>query len=360
MRILKCLMLSLSCWGLFIQVSIAQEKAWKNLGREATSAEVKAWDIDVRGDFKGLPPGRGSVLQGEKIWEDKCAACHGIFGESNEIFPPIAGGTTAQDIKNGRVAALAEGGVAQRTTIMKAARLSTLWDYIHRAMPWDAPKSLSDDEVYAVVAYVLNLGGVVKSDFELSDQNMAATQNLLPNRNGLKTFAGLWDVRGRGDMNLKPCMHDCAGPFEITSFLPIFARNAHGNLAEQNRLIGPVCGANTSQPAPVALPTKALLSAPETVKELVVKNNSKSPSIQELLQARACMGCHQINSKLIGPAFAQIGKRYQGREDGISYLMKKIQQGSRGVWGGVPMPAQSGLSEADVNAIATWLATGTK
>ncbi|MDV7401729.1 hypothetical protein RZS08_60480, partial [Arthrospira platensis SPKY1] len=78
-------------------------KPWHDLGREAKPAEIKAWDIDVRPDFKGLPKGSGSVSLGEQVWEAQCASCHGIFGESNEVFTPIVGGTTQEDIKRGRV-----------------------------------------------------------------------------------------------------------------------------------------------------------------------------------------------------------------------------------------------------------------
>ena len=66
--------------------------------------EVAAWDIDVRPDFKGLPAGSGTVAKGQDVWEAKCASCHGVFGESNEVFTPLVGGTTAEDIKTGRVA----------------------------------------------------------------------------------------------------------------------------------------------------------------------------------------------------------------------------------------------------------------
>src|SRR5215470_13480337 len=112
------------------------------VGRTATPAEIAAWDIDVRPDFKGLPPGSGSVAKGQQVWESKCASCHGTFGESNEVFAPIVGGTTAEDIRTGRVKALVTGDTA-RTTLMKLPTISTLWDYINRAMPWTAPKSLS-------------------------------------------------------------------------------------------------------------------------------------------------------------------------------------------------------------------------
>ena len=136
-------------------------QAFEGLGRLATSEEVKAWDIDVRPDFVGLPKGSGSVAKGMEVWEAQCASCHGVFGESNEIFTPIVGGTTAEDIKKGRVQSLKDGSSPQRTTLMKVPTLSTLWDYINRAMPWTAPKSLSTEEVYAVTAYILNMGGIV-------------------------------------------------------------------------------------------------------------------------------------------------------------------------------------------------------
>ena len=102
---------------------------YSGMGRPATPAEVKAWDIDVRPDFKGLPKGQGSVRQGEVLWEAQCASCHGTFGESSDIFTPIAGGTTAEDIKAGRVANLMPGANQPlRTAFMKMSSLSTLWD----------------------------------------------------------------------------------------------------------------------------------------------------------------------------------------------------------------------------------------
>ncbi len=69
------------------------------------ASEIAAWDIDVRPDFKGLPKGSGSVAQGMDVWEAQCASCHGVFGESNEVFTPLVGGTTKEDVKTGRVGA---------------------------------------------------------------------------------------------------------------------------------------------------------------------------------------------------------------------------------------------------------------
>jgi len=86
--------------------SLAAEPGYAGIGRPATAKEIAAWDIDVRADFKGLPKGSGSVAQGQDIWEAKCAGCHGVFGEANEVFSPLVGGTTAEDVKTGRVARL--------------------------------------------------------------------------------------------------------------------------------------------------------------------------------------------------------------------------------------------------------------
>src|SRR6185503_21261029 len=93
------------------------QSRFPGIGRPATPAEIRAWDTDVRPDFTGLPPGSGSVARGQELWEARCASCHGVFGESNQVFAPIIGGTTADDIRRGRVAALTRAG-EQRTTIM--------------------------------------------------------------------------------------------------------------------------------------------------------------------------------------------------------------------------------------------------
>jgi S-disulfanyl-L-cysteine oxidoreductase SoxD len=196
---------------------------YPGIGRTATPAEIAAWDIDVRPDFKGLPPGSGSVAQGQKIWDAKCASCHGTFGESNEIFTPLVGGTTAEDIKTGRVASLAKPDVA-RTTLMKLSTVSTLWDYVRRAMPWNAPKSLSTHEVYAVVAYLLNLGDIVPDDFVLSERNIAEVQARLPNRHGVTRSHGMWNAKGKPDVANAACMKNCAGDVKLTSEIPAHAR----------------------------------------------------------------------------------------------------------------------------------------
>jgi mono/diheme cytochrome c family protein len=231
----------------FVMAASVYAAPFNGIGRTATPDEIKAWDIDVRPDFKGLPAGSGSVAKGQDVWEAKCASCHGVFGESTEVFTPIAGGTTAADIKTGRVANLARKDFPQRTTMMKVATVSTLWDYINRAMPWTNPKTLTTEEVYSVVAYILNLAEVVPADFVLSDKNIAEVQKRMPNRNGMQTNHGLWDLKGKPDVKNVACMKDCKKEVKITSFLPGSAVDSHGNLIEQNRPIGPARGLDTTK-----------------------------------------------------------------------------------------------------------------
>lgn len=335
-------------------------KPWSAIGRPATSGEIRAWDIDVRPDFKGLPPGSGSVDQGQEVWEAKCASCHGTFGESNEVFTPIAGGTTAEDIRSGRVAAFVKGGAPQRTTLMKLSQVSTLWDYIRRAMPWNAPKSLTVDEVYAVTAYVLNLGDIVPADFVLSERNIAEVQARLPNRDGMVRYDGLWSVRGKPDVQGDTCMHDCPAGAEVRSTLPDFARDAHGNLAAQNRLVGPVRGADTTRPALREPPAPGALQAAATAASAVapataVAGAPGTPAPADLAREAGCLACHAVAGRMVGPAFRDVAARYAGQADAAERLARRVREGSQGAWGSVPMPPNPAVAEADLGVIVKWV-----
>jgi cytochrome c551/c552 len=335
----------------------AGAKPWLNLGRAATDAEVKAWDIDVRADFVGLPKGAGSVSKGEEVWEAKCASCHGTFGESNEVFTPIVGGTTKKDIEAGLVANLTRPDFPQRTTMMKLSTVSTLWDYINRAMPWNAPKSLKVDEVYAVTAYILHLAEVLPADFTLSDQNIADVQKRIPNRNGKVKFTGLWDLKGRPDVQGELCMNNCKVSAEVASILPEFARNAHGNIAEQNRLVGPSRGADTTKP-PLQEPLKvAIASGAAQAPKLAV---AAPKSALTLAKEQNCLACHGVEQKMVGPAFREIAARYKGNMKAEATLVSRISQGGSGNWGQIPMPAQPQVSSEDLKTLARWILEGAK
>ncbi len=339
------------------QALAQSDKRFEGVGRAATAKEVAAWDIDVRPDFKGIPKGSGSVAQGQDIWESKCSHCHGVFGDSGEVFSPLIGGITADDVKTGHVAKLRDP-TAGRTTFMKVATLSTIFDYINRAMPWTSPKSLKPDEVYAVLAFLLNLSNVLPDDFVLSDQNIAEVQKRMPNRNGMTTAHAMWPGNEFADSTKVPdvkgvaCMKDCATETKVSSYLPEFARNAHGNLADQNRIVGPQRGAITAQPEAPTLQDSATRAAQAVAKAHPGQQAADAP--QALISKNGCSICHAIDTKIVGPAFADVAKKYPAKAD---YLAAKIRSGGTGIWGDATMPAQT-LPDADLKRIAAWLASG--
>jgi cytochrome c len=272
------------------------------------------------------------------LWETKCVSCHGTFGESNEVFTPLVGGTTADDIRNGRVRTLVTGDVA-RTTFMKLSSISTLWDYVNRAMPWNAPKSLSTDEVYAVIAYMLNLADIVPDTFVLSERNIAEVQRKLPNRDGITRDHGLWDVKGKPDVKNVACMKDCATEVHVSSIIPEHARGSHGDLSEQNRPVGGVRGEKVAE-APAAKPAAA------------------PTSVADLARSRACLSCHAVDKRIVGPAFREVAAKYKGQAGIETQLMEKVSKGTSGAWGSVPMPPNPDLAVSDARTLIQWILTG--
>jgi len=171
------------------------------VGSLATAEQISGWDIDIRPDGRGTPPGRGSVKDGERVYIDKCAACHGEFGESAGRWPQIAQG---------------KGTLASHDPVKTVGSyfpyLSSVFDYIRRAMPFGDAESLSNDELYAVTAYVLNLNDIVDDKFVLSKESWPLIK--MPNQGGFydddreKTEKAFW--------NQNPCMKNCSGPVKIT------------------------------------------------------------------------------------------------------------------------------------------------
>jgi cytochrome c len=172
------------------------------IGREATTAEIAGWDIDVRPDGQGLPPGKGTVAQGEEIFQAQCAVCHGEFGEGRDRWPVLAGGHGS--LRNDR---------PEKTIGSFWPSASTVFDYVRRAMPYGNAQSLSNDELYAVVAYILYLNDVIKApDFELNQQNFASIK--LPNSDGF--YDDDRETAERHFWNLKVCMSDCRPAAKVT------------------------------------------------------------------------------------------------------------------------------------------------
>jgi len=172
-----------------------------NLGRAALPTEVAAWNIDVRPDGQGMPAGSGSVIEGEALFTEQCAACHGDFGEAVGRWPALAGGNdTLADER------------PVKTIGSYWPYLSTAWDYINRAMPYGDAQSLSADEVYQLVAYILYLNDEVEEDFVLSQGNFA--DFTMPNADSFRL-----DDRDQAEylaFGLAACMTDCKASVQIT------------------------------------------------------------------------------------------------------------------------------------------------
>ncbi|MCB1406185.1 MAG: c-type cytochrome [Rhodobacteraceae bacterium] len=173
-----------------------------NLGRAALPEEIAAWDVAVEPDGTGLPEGSGDVLTGEDLWVENCASCHGDFGEGAGAFPVIAGG---------------EGTLTNRRPVKTVGSywpyLSTVWDYVHRSMPFGNAQILSADDTYAITAYILYSNGLVDDDFELSRDNFLDVE--MPNADGFY-------VDDRVDSEVpqfsgEPCMSDCGPAVQITA-----------------------------------------------------------------------------------------------------------------------------------------------
>ena len=156
--------------GAIVAGSLASSALAYDFGRTATPEEIKLWDIDVRPDGKGLPKGRGTVPHGKSVYEENCAACHGVNGQDG-IKDRLVGG---------------QGTLASDKPIKTVGSFwpyaTTLFDYIHRAMPYQAPGSLSVDDTYAVAAYILSLNGILPADGKLDKENLPKIK--MPNRDG--------------------------------------------------------------------------------------------------------------------------------------------------------------------------------
>ena len=145
------------------------------LGRAATPEEISAWDISIGPDGAGLPPGRGTAAQGAAVFAEKCAACHGDKGAGKPNDQLVGG-----------VGSLA-GDAPIKTVGSFWPYATTIFDYIRRAMPITASKTLTNDEVYALTAYLLQQNGIVGERDDIDAKSLPKVK--MPNRDGFITFS---------------------------------------------------------------------------------------------------------------------------------------------------------------------------
>ena len=165
-----------------------------NIGKIATKIEIAGWDIDVRPDGVGAPKGSGNAIDGEEIYVNRCASCHGDFGEGVDRWPALVGG---------------DGTLAshdpEKTTGSYWPYASTIFDYVYRSMPFGEAQTLTHDETYKIVAYLLNMNEIIDEDFVLSEKNIGKIK--MPNASGFSLPDPRPDVAKYKDG--KPCMKNC-------------------------------------------------------------------------------------------------------------------------------------------------------
>lgn len=187
---MRTLSLSIAGFALLLAFPVAAQQPRYGLGAALADAEIKGWNIDVRPDGAGLPPGRGSVKQGEQLYVERCAACHGEKGNDGPPgFDRLVGG---------------KGTLASARPVRTVGSYwpyaTTLYDYVYRAMPFATPQSLTPDETYGIVAYVLFLNQIVPQNTVLDAKSLPRVK--MPNASGFVPDA-------RPDIKGDPCMSDC-------------------------------------------------------------------------------------------------------------------------------------------------------
>lgn len=277
-------------------------------GQVATPEQIAGWDIDVRPDGLGLPAGSGTAEEGEWIYEEKCASCHGSFGEGVDGYPSLAGGEGT----------LSGDGRPHKTIGSYWNYTSTVFDYINRAMPYTAPRSLEPDEVYSLTAYLLFMNYIIDDEtFELNQDNLATVR--LPNEPNFIPDE-------RPDTSNTRCMSDCRDPATIE-----IKSQASPSLAEELA----AAQAEDSEPAVEALPAVA--------------------AVGKGVYDQSCMLCH--GSGLAGaPKVGDAGEWQARVAAGTDTLYKHAIEGYQGEAG--VMPAKGGfmnLSDDEVKAAVDYM-----
>ncbi|MFK7835709.1 MAG: c-type cytochrome [Sulfitobacter sp.] len=309
------------------------------LGRAALPEEIAAWDGDISPDGTGLPVGSGDAIDGEEIFAEQCAVCHGDFAEGIDNWPKLAGGADTLDHED-----------PLKTVGSYWPHLSTAYDYIKRSMPYGNAGTLSDDEVYAIVAYILYSNDLIEDDFVLSNETFFEVE--MPNADGF-----IIDDRAETEYAQwtgEPCMQNCKdGEVKVTMRAMVLDVTPQEEGAEP--------------------------AAPQATEEEVVEVAVVDP---ELIKAgekvfRKCKACHQVGDgakNRSGPILNGIVGRAAGSVEGFKYSKALKAMASDGlVWDdaalraflakpkafmkGTKMSFPGLKKDSDLDAIAAYLAS---
>jgi len=303
------------------------------IGRVALPEEVAAWDLDVRPDGHGLPVGSGNVADGDEMFQDYCAVCHGVFAEGVGNWPKLAGGVDTLDRDD-----------PLKTVGSYWPHLSTAWDYVNRSMPFGNAQSLSADEVYAITAYILYSNDLVEDDFVLSNENFSEVT--LPNEGGF-----VIDDRDETELPMfsqEPCMENCKETVEITMRATVLDVTPDQGVARE-AFLAEEAAEDEAEAAEAAEQTVA--AAPETAAPVATQSAEQPASSgldMELVAAgervfKKCAACHQVGEgaqNKTGPHLNGVMGRPLGGVAGFNYSKTMADMGASGtVWSDETMAA---------------------
>ena len=283
------------------------------IGRTALPEEVAAWDVDVLPDGRGLPEGKGDVWTGEEVFADRCASCHGDFAEGVDNWPVLAGGFDT----------LADEDPV-KTVGSYWPHLSTAWDYISRSMPFGEAGTLTPDETYAIVAYILYSNDLVDDDFELNHENFAEF-----NMYNMEGF--VIDDRPEQEYakwRAEPCMENCKDKVDVkmrTVFLvetpPEGGSNSVMNHASNEELPSFTADGPSFIPAAAAKPEEEANAQP-AVQETEVADDSAALVAAGEKVFKKCAACHKVGDGAkngSGPQLNGLIGRTMGSVEGFKY-----------------------------------------
>ncbi len=300
------------------------------IGRAALPEEIAAWDVTVLPDGQGLRAGSGSVADGEEVFAEKCASCHGDFGEGIDSWPVLVGGEgTLEDAR------------PVKTVGSYWPYLSTVYDYVNRSMPFGGAQTVTTDEVYAITAYILYSNGLVEDDFILTNDNFTDVQ--LPN------VAGFYpDDRPETEypqFSAEPCMVDCRPPVQITkraSDIKVTPTDPDGRPAGTLPYITAQVNVSPALAAPVVAdetaPTTAEPPAAEAAAEAVAEVDTADPELVATGEKvfRKCASCHKVGEgarNATGPVLNAIVGHPAGAVEGFTYSRSLMDVAAGGlIW----------------------------
>lgn len=302
------------------------------LGRPALPEEIAAWNIDVSPDGTGLPEGSGSVEEGEGLFVDYCAVCHGDFAEGVDNWPKLAGGKDTLADKD-----------PLKTVGSYWPYLSTTWDYVHRSMPFGNAQTLKPDEVYAIVAYILYSNDLVEDDFVLSKDNFLDVE--MPNKDGF-----IVDDRETAEAHFwkgEPCMTDCKETVEITmeaAVLDVTPEETKARKVQEmmdatnpaNKAVAPeakgdeAATATTTETGTESPAAEAVAEEPAAPEETAALDPALVAKGEKVF--RKCKACHQVGDGAkhrTGPVLNGIVGHAAGAADDFRYskVMKEAAEG---------------------------------